>query len=102
MTTDTISQRVFSYRKTRPDDLPFLLQLRKECGWGELKIKLGWESPDVEYIIFTLSDGENVEDIGMGGWVLNKDDDLETACRETGAVHIGKLDGIKPLPLPCT
>jgi hypothetical protein len=92
MTTDIIPIRTFSYRLLSAEsDLEVLLRFRKECGWGELKVRKGWVDPDFDFVIFTLvSPNGDVEDIGMAGWRLNLPDDPETANREKGAVHIGK------------
>jgi hypothetical protein len=83
---------VLSYRLAQSEDLPLLLQYRKECGWGEEKLRKGWIDPDRVFCIFTLDqDGSGTTvDIGMATWVLEMKDDLETACKSTGTVHLGK------------
>jgi hypothetical protein len=86
-----ISPETLSYRIAQPEDLAFLLELREECGWGVEKLKKGWEDPDRVFCLFTLDTGKDApEDVGMGCWVLQMDDDPETASRANSTVHIGK------------
>jgi hypothetical protein len=77
------------YRIAGDDDLPLLLQYRRECGWGEEAVKLSWTDPDRIYCILEANIDGDKQDIGMGCWYLHQPDDLELACRDTHVVHIG-------------
>lgn len=82
------------YRIARDEDLPLLLQYRRECGWGEEALKKNWTDPDRIYCVLQADvDGEK-QDIGMGCWYLHQPDDLDLACRDSHVVHIGKLHDI--------
>jgi len=80
------------YRIARDEDLPLLLQYRRECGWGEEALKKNWTDPDRIYCVLQADvDGEK-QDIGMGCWYLHQPDDLDLACRDSHVVHIGECD----------
>jgi hypothetical protein len=78
-----------SYRLATREDLPFLRELRIECGWGIPKLEKYLGNPDWPHAIFTLHDVDGTaQDAGMGARVLHDPNDLEAASRETRTVYL--------------
>jgi hypothetical protein len=77
-----------SYRLAGPDDLPILRRLRVECGWGLEKLEKYWGSDDHPLCLFSLEGDEEMDIIGMGGWILEDPDDSEAASRAGSAVGL--------------
>lgn len=80
-----------------PHDRELLLSFREECGWGMDKIKESWGDPTRPLCIFFISprvkDRDEVEDVGMGGWILES-----WISRRIGKLrvnHMGQSDGEK-------
>jgi hypothetical protein len=79
------------YHLAGPNDLPLLLQLREECGWGTQKLLKYWGDKDRPLCIFSLDVNGKTENVGMGGWILEDPEDLEAACRATGTVTLSEI-----------
>jgi hypothetical protein len=79
-----------SYRLVTPDDLPLLRRLREECGWGRSRLEKYWGSDDRPLCVFTLENEGEVEDIGMGGWILDNEEDPGATSRASGAVGLSQ------------
>ncbi|KAL7424241.1 hypothetical protein Q5752_001827 [Cryptotrichosporon argae] len=58
------------FRLATAADLDLLVRFRRECGWGEERVRANLGNPDYQMCIFIASiDGTDVE-VGMGGWIL--------------------------------
>lgn len=87
--------RALSYRAATHEDLPFLRQLRIECGWGLARLEQRFGSPNWPHIIFTLIEGDAPpQDVGMAAWVLENYEDPEAASRATNTVYLCKTPPI--------
>lgn len=71
------------YRIAQESDYPFLVELRKECGWGEAKLAAGWSDPDRIFCVLTAD-----QDVGMACWCLEYLNGM--ASEKDGIVHIGR------------
>ncbi len=80
-----------SYRLAVDGDLDQLRDYRLECGWGLERLERFWGSPDRPLCVFSIVDqGGRAKDVGMGGWILELEDDGEAASREYGSVQLCK------------
>jgi hypothetical protein len=79
-----------SYRLAASDDLPLLRRLRQECGWGAEILEEYWGNGDRPLCVFSLDRDGTLEDVGMGGWILEDPEDLEAASRASGAVELSE------------
>ncbi|KAK4689139.1 hypothetical protein P7C73_g958, partial [Tremellales sp. Uapishka_1] len=80
-----------SYRMAHEADLPLLRDYRAECGWGLERLEGQWGNPDRPLCILSVEQDGQKEDIGMGGWVLNDEEDQEAASRATHTVELCSL-----------
>ena len=87
--TPPASDTRLSYRIASRQDLPLLIQLREECGWGADKIAAFLDDPDRVYCIFQLRVDGHLQDVGMACWVLENKSDPETASRAQQSVFLG-------------
>lgn len=87
--TPPASGTQLSYRIASRQDLPLLIQLREECGWGADKIAAFLDDPDRVYCIFQLPVDGHLQDVGMACWVLENKSDPETASRAHQSVFLG-------------
>ncbi|WVW83492.1 hypothetical protein I302_105513 [Kwoniella bestiolae CBS 10118] len=92
VTVNLSTKSTLSFRIAQEEDRQLLLDLRRECGWGAPKIQQFLGYPDRPFCIFLLErESGEVEEVGMGGWCLDMDDDQETASRQRGIVYISSL-----------
>lgn len=61
-----------------------------ECGWGLERLAEYWDDPDRPLCVFTMEKDGKKEDVGMGGWILRLEDDLEAASKEHGSVGLSE------------
>lgn len=76
------------YRIAQQDDLPLLRQYRKECGWGLERLEKNWNDPNRPLCVLILDQDGQRKDIGMGGWILEMEDELDAACKKDKIVQL--------------
>ena len=78
------------YRMAGAKDRTQLQEYRVECGWGTDRLERYWGDIDRPLAIFSIEADGREEDVGMGGWILEMQDDAEAASREHRSVQLSK------------
>ena len=68
-----------TFRPAVYTDLAQLVAYRQECGWGEDRVRDHWGHRDFPLGIFEATLDGKVQDVGMGGWVLDHYGDTSRA-----------------------
>lgn len=91
------SSSTLTYRIATQSDYPFLVQLRKECGWGLPKLGKTWNDPNVVYCVLQLESGRerrkeqssisvpsNSDDTGQTGEIGSSGSTAEVPSEDVG------------------